>query len=197
MFLKVSLSLFASDTTQDASDTNLGSVEIKLQKSINEISHYLIGTIKMLWYFTQWEQSRCYLLWDKNIKFCQLTLSLNLRATILSKFLSTGILTLLLMMRSIGNHTLLMYAKQYQEIYSCNSGSNTLWILNSKCKLFYHAHISPYFIYASTVWDGCNYINVQMCMSIFYNVYALPCTLLYIKWQLLALTYLWTNIILF
>ena len=63
--------------------------------------------------------------------------------------MSTCTLALLLMMNLAGDHTLLAHVKQFQKIFICCHSSD---------KLFYHAHIFPHLIYASTVWDGCSYV---------------------------------------
>ena len=141
--------MFADDTALNTSDKDTDTVQNELQRSINEASD--CATIMPRFYILQ-KQNVCYLLLGKNISFARFTLILVLKTVILSKFMSTGILVLLLMMNLAGDHTLLAHVKQFQKIFICCHSSDTLWtLLSASC---FAMLIFP--LTSSTVWDGCS-----------------------------------------
>ena len=106
---------------------------------------HVTGVIIMPWFYSLQKQKVCRLLLGKNTTFAHLTLILV--TVTLNKFMSTGILALLLMVNLAGDNTLLPHVKQYQKLCICSHSCHSCG--QPKRKLFYLTG-------ASSVWEGCS-----------------------------------------
>ena len=87
------------------------------------------------------------------IIFTRFTLILVLKTIILNRFMSTGTFT----DDEFSWPPHIIGACKTVYFYFLNLLSQLRHFVDTlKCKLFYHAHISPHLTYASTVWDSCS-----------------------------------------